>query len=206
MNKGVDTSDMIDVTTLPVAVDVQTAATLMENGSRVTLLDVRTPAEFESVHIPGSYNVPLDRLSEHRDELRSALTDPVILVCRSGMRARQAEQALAAAGLSRLHVLDGGLSAWESAGKPVKRGQQKWSLERQVRGVAGALVLAGAVGGLTVWPPLTLLAAAVGGGLTFSAITDTCGMAILLSKLPYNRGATCDIRDVVTRLEVGDAQ
>lgn len=197
---------MIDVTTLPVAVDVQTAATLMENGSRVTLLDVRTPAEFESVHIPGSYNVPLDRLSEHRDELRSALKDPVILVCRSGMRARQAEQALAAAGLSRLHVLDGGLSAWESAGKPVKRGQQKWSLERQVRGVAGALVLAGAVGGLTVWPPLTLLAAAVGGGLTFSAITDTCGMAILLSKLPYNRGATCDIRDVVTRLEVGDAQ
>lgn len=206
MNKGVDTSDMIDVTTLPVAVDVQTAATLMENGSRVTLLDVRSPAEFESVHIPGSYNVPLDRLSEHRDELRSALKDPVILVCRSGMRARQAEQALAAAGLSRLHVLDGGLSAWESAGKPVKRGQQKWSLERQVRGVAGALVLAGAVGGLTVWPPLTLLAAAVGGGLTFSAITDTCGMAILLSKLPYNRGATCDIRDVVTRLEVGDAQ
>lgn len=195
------------MTTLPATIDVETASRLLAENARVRLLDVRTPAEFESVHIPGSYNVPLDRLSEYREELRSALVDPVILVCRSGMRARQAQQLLSAAGLAHIHILDGGLSAWESAGKPVTRGKrQKWSIERQVRGIAGTLVFAGAVGGLTLWPPLILLAAAVGGALTFSAITDTCGLAILLSKLPYNQGATCDIRDVIARLDPEQAQ
>lgn len=197
--------DTTDVMTLPATIDVETVASLRENGSRVKVIDVRTPAEFESVHIPGSYNVPLDQLSEHREEIRSALQEPVILVCKSGMRARQADELLRAADLTHVHVLDGGLAAWEAAGKPVRRGRQKWSLERQVRGVAGALVAIGAVGGLTVWPPLTLLAAAVGGGLAFSAITDTCGMAMLLAKLPYNRGAACDIRDVVARLAVEEA-
>lgn len=182
---------------LPNVLDVDTLRDLITRQVPVTILDVRTPAEFEAAHIPGSYNVPLDQLPEHASDLGSALAGPTILVCRSGTRARQAEQALRQAELPRLHVLDGGLTAWEVRGLPINRGRQRWSLERQVRGLAGTLVLAGVVGGWLVWPPLTLLAAAVGGGLAFSALTDTCGMALLLAKLPYNRDATCEVSTVL---------
>ena len=186
--------------TLPPVVDVETTATLLAGQVPIKIIDVRTPAEFESAHIPGSYNVPLDLLPEHRAELRDTLRSPALLVCRSGQRARQADRVLREANLTQVHILDGGLAAWEGAGKPLLRGKQRWGLERQVRGVAGVLVLLGAPGGALAWRPLTFLAAAIGGGLAFSAATDTCGMALALSKLPYNRAASCDVREVVTRL------
>jgi rhodanese-related sulfurtransferase len=197
---------MNDPLSLPNALDAEAVAALLARAAPLTILDVRTPAEFASVHIPSSYNVPLDLLPEHASTISSVVGEPVVLVCRSGARARQAEQALRSANLPRLHVLDGGLSAWEAAGLPVNRGRQRWSLERQVRGVAGTLVLVGALGGLLVSPPLGLLAVGVGAGLAFSAITDTCGMALLLGKLPYNRGAGCDVgavlRDVASRRQL----
>lgn len=191
---------MTPSTILPPVVDIETVALLLDRDAPVKLIDVRTPAEFASAHIPGSYNVPLDLLPEHRAELRDTLRAPAILVCRSGQRARQAERVLREADLTQLHVLDGGIAAWERADKPLRRGRQRWGLERQVRGVAGTLVLAGALGGALAWRPLTYLAAAIGGGLAFSAATDSCGMALALSKLPYNRAASCDVREVVARL------
>lgn len=192
-------------TFLPVVIDADTVAARLSTHADLTLIDVRTPAEFEAVHIPGSYNIPLDLLAEHRDELRRLNDRPVVLICRSGQRARQAEALLRAAHLPQVHILEGGISAWEQAGKPVRRGRQRWSLERQVRGVAGALVLLGTLGGLLVWKPLTLVALAIGAGLTYSALTDSCGLALLLSKLPYNRGATCDVREVVRQLSDASA-
>lgn len=191
---------MNDMQSLPGVVDVETVARLVHQQAPIKIIDVRTPAEWESAHIPGSYNVPLDMLPEHRAELRDILRSPAILVCRSGARARQAEQVLLEADLPQVHVLDGGISAWEAAGKPVNRGRRRWGLERQVRGLAGTLVVMGALGGAFVWQPLTYVSAFVGGGLAYSALTDTCGMAMVLSKLPYNRAATCDMRDVVRRL------
>lgn len=186
---------------VPVVVSPAQLVELLNQRSDVTVLDVRTPAEFESAHIPGSYNVPLDLLPEHTAELSAAVGGPVVLVCRSGTRARQAEQALRASpgDFPRLHILEGGLGAWESAGYPVNRGRQRWSLERQVRGVAGALVLAAAAGSF-VWQPLGIVTAGIGGGLLFSAITDTCAMGRCLAKLPYNRTASCDIDRVLRDL------
>lgn len=166
-------------------------------GPRV--LDVRTPAEFEAAHIPGAYNVPLDTLREHREDLLAHLDEEVVLVCRSGQRAAQAEQALAVAGLPNLRVLDGGMLAWEAVGAPVRRGRARWDLERQVRLVAGAVVLLAVLGSLVV-PGLQWVAAAVGLGLTLAALTNTCAMGMLLARLPYNRGAGCDIDAVVAQL------
>jgi rhodanese-related sulfurtransferase len=185
---------------IPSVVDANFIDEVMQQRPDVRLIDVRTPSEFESMHIPGSYNVPLDLLPEHRHELTAALSAPAVLVCRSGARARQAAQLLQQSNLTQLHILEGGLVAWQAAGKPVQRGQQRWSLERQVRGLAGTLVLAGALGSVFVAPPLLAVSAVVGAGLAFSAVTDTCGMAMVLAKLPYNRGATCDMREVVSRL------
>jgi rhodanese-related sulfurtransferase len=191
---------MPDERLLPNVLDIDTLSDLVARQVPITILDVRTPAEYEAAHIPGSYNVPLDQLPEHARALGSAIGEPAILVCRSGARARQAEQVLRAVELPRLHVLDGGLAAWQARGLPITHGRQRWSLERQVRGVAGTLVLAGVIGGWIVWPPLALLAAAVGGGLAVSALTDTCGMGLLLARLPYNRQASCDVRAVLNEL------
>jgi rhodanese-related sulfurtransferase len=170
-----------------------------QEGGGVHVLDVRTPGEFETAHIPGSYNLPLDQLREHGQAL-SASPTPLVLVCRTGSRAREAQVLLHSAGREGIDVLDGGVAAWEQAGLPVVRGRARWSMERQVRGVAGGLVLASALGGLFVHRPLGVLAAAVGGGLIYSAITDTCGMAALLGRLPYNRGASCDVRQTLAAL------
>jgi len=180
------------------------AALLIERpGTR--LLDVRTPGEYEAVHIRGAYNVPLDTLSEHAPNIRAQVSEPVVLVCQSGTRARRAEAALQAAGMPQLHVLDGGINGWVAAGQPVERGEQRLSLERQVRIAAGALAATGGVLALVANPLFALLPAFVGSGLVFAGVTDTCGMAMLLSKLPYNRPATCDVDAMVRALTDGTA-
>lgn len=183
----------------PPALAASDLGDLVQDGG-VTIVDIRTPAEFEAAHIPGSHNVPLGLLPEHARELGAA-AGPVVLVCSSGVRARRAEETLRVAGLPRLHVLDGGLAAWEAAGLPVDRGRSRWSMERQARGIAGALVLSGALGGLFFWRPLGGLAAGIGGGLLVSALTDSCTMARFLAALPYNQhGATADVADLVRAL------
>ena len=183
------------------SVDVATLRAQLTGDADVRVLDVRTPAEFESVHIPGSYNVPLDLLREHRSELARHLDDDVVLVCRSGARATQAEQALAATGaMSGMKVLAGGMNGWEADGAPVNRGRQTWELERQVRLVAGSIVAASVLGS-TVAPRLKWVAAAIGSGLTFAAVSNSCAMGMALSKMPWNRGAgDVDITDVLGSL------
>jgi rhodanese-related sulfurtransferase len=177
--------------------DVRQVRDSIAGDNDVPLLDVRSPAEFETVHIPGSVNIPLDQLDEHL----TALADrgrPLVLVCRSGARATQAQAKLAGVGCVNAAVLDGGVVAWEQAGAPVTRGAQKWDLERQVRLVAGGLVLAFVLASIVV-PPLRFVAGAVGAGLVFAALTNTCAMGNLLSKLPYNRGASCDVSRSMAR-------
>jgi rhodanese-related sulfurtransferase len=169
------------------------------------LLDVRTPGEFEAEHIAGAYNVPLDTLGEHGAEIRATVAEPVVLVCRSGQRARKAEEALKAAGMSQLHVLDGGMAAWTAAGQPVRRGAPRMSLERQVRIAAGALAATGGVLALFVNPLFAALPAFVGSGLVFAGVTDTCMMGMLLARLPYNRTASCDVQTMVRALRTGAA-
>lgn len=158
---------------------------------RTRLIDVRSPGEFAALHIPGSYNVPLELLREHDAELHAEHDDPIVLVCRSGMRADQARDLLAGAGLANLGVLDTGLTGWQHAGAPVNRGRGTWAMDRQVRLAAGALVTAGVAGGL-VAPWLTWVAGAVGAGLVVSALTDTCAMSRVLALLPVNRTPACD--------------
>lgn len=165
----------------------------------VRILDVRTTGEFESVHIPGSFNVPLDQLAEHIDRV-AALDHPAVLVCLSGNRAAQAQAKLDAAGKRNLRVLDGGIGAWQSAGGEVARGPERWTLERQVRGVAGSIILASIIASLRT-PGLRLVAGGVGAGLAFSAVTNTCAMGSLLATLPYNRGPACVLDEVLADIE-----
>ncbi|GAA2372684.1 rhodanese-like domain-containing protein [Dactylosporangium salmoneum] len=184
---------------MPGTLPVDDLRHLMESGGTPRLIDVRTPGEFETAHIPSSCNIPLDLLREHGNELRAHLDEEVVLVCRSGQRASQADQVLAAAGLPNLRVLDGGTSAWQAAGGPVCRGRVRWDLERQVRLVAGSIVLVAVVLSV-VAPPVKWIAGLIGAGLTIAALSGTCAMGMLLAKLPYNRGPRTDLDSVIASL------
>jgi rhodanese-related sulfurtransferase len=183
----------------PAIIDAAALREQIATGRGPRLLDVRTPAEFETAHIPGAYNVPLDLLREHRAELRTHLDEHIVLVCQSGARAGQAGQSLAQAGLPNVKVLDGGMVAWQRIHGSVNRGRPRWSLERQIRLVAGGLVALSVLGSLLV-PGLQWIAALVGAGLAVAALTNTCAMGMLLAKLPYNRGAGCDLDTILGQL------
>ncbi|MEM1059720.1 MAG: rhodanese-like domain-containing protein [Verrucomicrobiota bacterium] len=153
------------------------------------LIDVRTPAEYREVHAEGAHLVPLDRLDPVAlaGEHRPGPDRPLLLLCQSGQRAAQAAERLARAGIPEVRVVEGGTLGWVGAGLPVVRGRATMSLERQVRIAAGALVFAGTALGMTVDPWWLLLPGFVGAGLVFAGITDTCGMGMLLAKMPWNR-------------------
>jgi rhodanese-related sulfurtransferase len=164
------------------------------------VLDVRSPGEFETSHIDGAVNIPVDRLDPHLREIVARSGGTMLLVCQSGGRAEQAATKLSREGRSDLVLLDGGMNAWQQAGAPVRRGDvQRWALERQVRLVAGGIVFASVLASLWV-PGLQWVAGAIGLGLFVAAVTNTCLMGMMLSKLPYNRGPACDIDEALTRL------
>ncbi len=186
------------MSTLPLTdtVTVQDVRRLMTEDPLIRVIDVRTGGEFETMHIPGSFNIPLDTLDEHARDLAD-LEHPIVLVCQSGARASKAHGALTGHGKDRLHLLEGGIAAWDAAGADVVHGtSDKWAMDRQVRLAAGAIALTSVLASI-VFPKAKWLAGGVAAGLVYSAATNTCAMASMLGKLPYNRSDSCDIDDVL---------
>jgi rhodanese-related sulfurtransferase len=162
---------------------------LRRQGHAVELIDVRTPAEYREIHAEAARLVPLDALDPDaimraRDGSKD---DPLYTICRSGGRGWQAAAKFHAAGYTNVVNVEGGTLAWERAGLPVVRGKKTMSLERQVRIAAGSLVVLGTILGAFVHTGFLSLAAFVGAGLIFAGITDTCGMGMLLARMPWNR-------------------
>lgn len=184
--------------TPPVTLTAAQLADRLDAGA-TSVLDVRTPGECGAAAIPGSHHLPLDQLDAHLDELAGNLTGALTLVCRTGQRPTQAYCKLAAAGAGELTVLDGGLRAWQAAGEPVRTGSGRWEPERQVRLVAGTVMLAGVLASYR-WPRARLLSGAVGGGLTYAAVSNTCAMSTVLLKLPYNKLGHRDAQRAVAAL------
>ncbi|GAB3673870.1 hypothetical protein GCM10027597_10080 [Saccharopolyspora tripterygii] len=141
-------------------------------------------------------------LREHREELTAQHGDPGVLVCASGGRAEQARTLLESAGLDRLSVLRGGITGWEQQGGELNHGRGTWAMERQVRLVAGLLVLTGVVAS-TAYEPLKWVAGFVGAGLTFAAVSNTCAMSRVLGLLPHNRTPRTDGRALLEALTGG---
>ncbi|MBL7645632.1 MAG: rhodanese-like domain-containing protein [Candidatus Hydrogenedentes bacterium] len=157
-------------------------------GEALVLIDVRTPAEFGEVHVPFAVNVPLDRITP--ESVREAANGaPVYVICRSGQRAKNACEQLARSGVDNLTLVEGGTQGWVDAGLEAVRGKKAISLERQVRIAAGALVVLGSALAWFVHPAWLALPAFVGTGLVFAGVTDTCGMAMILARMPWNRGS-----------------
>lgn len=165
---------------------------LHSSSEQLTVIDVRSPGEYAGGHIPGAHNVPLDQLQRALPALRAAADRGALaVVCASGARSQSACDQLAAAGIRAATVV-GGTSAWAQSGKPLNRpegGRAVWAMDRQVRMVAGSLVIAGLLVDLAL-PGARWFSAAIGGGLVFSALSNTCAMGNLLGRLPYNRPRT----------------
>ena len=163
-------------------ITVEELAAALGGQAPPVVVDVRLPAEYRAVHFEPSRLVPLDEIARRRDELPR--DRELVLVCRTGSRARLAAAEL---GGFRTRILEGGLVAWQEAGHPVVEGKAHMSLERQVRIAAGALACVGGGLAMAVSPWFGLLPAFVGAGLVYAGMTDRCGMAMLLGRLPYNR-------------------
>ena len=150
------------------------------------LIDVREYFEFAEGHIEGSELVPLGTLDKASEGWsRSA---PLTLVCRSGQRAEAARRTLAGKGFTLVKVLDGGVQAWKNNGKPLTLAKNKpWSMERQVRVTAGALVLTFFGLGLVTSRKFFIGAAVVGAGLVYAGASNTCMMGSVLGRMPWNR-------------------
>lgn len=169
-------------------IDPESAHRILASEAPGQLVDVREAGEVETIRIEGALNLPLSRLQELAGRLDPKV--PVYLLCRSGSRAASAAARLKSLGHRDVFVISGGLNAWMSSGKPVVHGERKvWSLERQVRFVAGLMVLAGVALGAAVDRRWLFLSGFVGAGLMFSAVTDICTMALLLAKMPWNKGS-----------------
>ena len=159
---------------------------MLNTGGECQVIDVREFSEFDSERIAEARVAPLSNFERHADEIDHA--KPVYLMCRSGNRAKQAAERLTRKGFTDVHVVEGGMLAWAEAGLPVVKGESKvWSLERQVRFAAGLMVLLGAILSWAAHPYFIALSAFVGAGLVFAAVTDTCGMAMILARMPWNR-------------------
>ena len=170
----------------------QQLAELLASNKPFKLIDVRTPAEFGEVHVTSARNLPLDRLDPAAVAAEAGSEGPIYFICKSGGRSGKACEKLIASGFSDVISVDGGTTACEAAGLPVVRGRKAMSLERQVRIAAGAIVFGGVM--LAAFADNDMLekiglgiAGFVGAGLVFAGITDTCGMAMLIARMPWNQ-------------------
>jgi len=150
----------------------------LESGG-CEVLDVREYPEYAEAHLPGSRLVPLGELREQPERGGSG---DLLILCRSGRRAREAAEILEGRGGARPVVIEGGIDAWKQAGYAVRQERGPISLERQVRIAAGSLVLAG-----LLIPGALPLSYFVGAGLVFAGVTNSCAMGLLLARLPWNR-------------------
>lgn len=169
------------------SITVQELGELLTNGQTIDLIDVRTPAEFQEIHVSIAKNLPLDQLSAANLAAGRDPNQPLYVICRSGARGSQACVKLLKAGIENVVNVEGGTMAWDKAGLPVVRGKATLSLDRQVRIAAGFLAFCGAVLALTVDPRWALLSGCVGAGLMHAGITNSCMMGMMLAKMPWNQ-------------------
>jgi len=158
------------------------------NGGEVVLIDVREPSEHAAERIPHARPGPLSAFAA--DELPESNGKRLVLYCKSGNRSRKAAQALFAAGHREVYHLDGGLMAWERLGHAVATDPTApIDVVRQVQMIAGACILSGVALGAALSPWFLALSSAMGAGLLYAGLTNTCGLATLLARMPWNRSA-----------------
>lgn len=159
---------------------------LVESGRKENIVDVSSCVEYKESHALGARNLPMN--SQELDDLlsrRSGNTrDPIYVVCRGGVRGAKV---CAAYPEANLVCVEGGTRNWEACALPVVRDTRVFSIERQVRTIAGLMIATGCLLAVSVHPFFLGVPAFVGSGLAIAGLTNTCMMGSLLSKLPWNQ-------------------
>jgi rhodanese-related sulfurtransferase len=159
---------------------------------KLYIIDLRSHAEVEHEYLEGCSHFPVQTLDTDAlhillDQRGHQPDQPIYLLCANGPRATLAADKLKHKSTSELVIISGGLNALKALGVSLISGaSQTISLERQVRIAAGSLVVIGVLLGLVISPWFYSLSGFVGAGLVFAGVTDTCGMGILLARMPWN--------------------
>lgn len=158
-------------------------------GQSCDLIDVRTPLEYRDTHVEFAKNVPLDQLDPESimRARNGSAGEPLYVICQMGGRGKQACDAFQKKGFTNVFNVEGGTKACEQTDLPIVHGKKAISIERQVRIVAGSIVLIGVILGFAVHPYFFGLSGFIGAGLLFAGISDTCGMGMMLAKMPWNK-------------------
>ncbi len=159
---------------------------IIDKGNEVFLCDVRTKIEFQSRHLLHAQHIPLDDIESKESEGVFSKDKLIIFICKSGARSEKAMSLLKAAGYENVDHVEGGTDLCHKEGMEVSESKRIISLERQIRIVAGLLVLIGVILSITVNQALIGLSGFVGAGLVFAGVTNICGMELLLAKAPWN--------------------
>jgi rhodanese-related sulfurtransferase len=162
---------------------------LRRQGRVAERIDVRTSVEYREVHAEPARLVSLDELDPGAViSARDGTTgEPLDTICRSGSRGRSAAERFQTAGFTNMVNVEGGMLTWKRAGLPLVLGKKIISLERQVRMAAGSLVVLGRAVRAFVHPGFLAVSGFDGAGLVLAGVTDTCGKAMILARMPWNR-------------------
>ena len=167
---------------------------ILAAGAPVDLIDVRTPAEYASAHVPGASLHQLDGLDcgavlASRKAVSHA---PIYILCHAGTRAMKAAAKFAEAGFSDAVVVEGGTQAWVDAGFPVEKSAKAViPLDRQLQLTVGALVITGVLLSHFGNPHWIWLSGFVGAGLMLAGATGFCPMRSLIALMPWNQKGKC---------------
>jgi rhodanese-related sulfurtransferase len=161
---------------------------ILGTGNHHELLDVRTPPEYVGAHVPGARSIPLNELKVEAFLAQHKPGRPIYVLCQAGARASRAIEQFERAGCDDCVLVEGGTQAWIDAGLPAHRGASSvLPLLRQVQIVVGSLAAVGSILALAVNPWFAILPLFLGCGLLFAGISGTCGMALSLARMPWNR-------------------
>jgi rhodanese-related sulfurtransferase len=170
------------------SITIEEAKKKFELGCPV--IDVRTPAEYRGGHVVRAVNIPLNEIDPQK--IKSLFDhQEVLIICQAGTRGENACTKLESLGFTSALNISGGTSAWIQSGLPIEKDEMSCgviSIDRQVRIAAGSLVLAGIIlHAVTSQSGWLMLSGFVGAGLVFAGMTNTCGMALILAKMPWNK-------------------
>lgn len=169
---------------------------LLKDDLEATIVDVRSPAEYQAGHIPGARLLPVDELNAGKlagivDDAELSAENPLYLTCHTGTRAETAALLLREAGVEHLSLVEGGTEAWQKAGLPINKCGNALSLDRQVQIAVGSLLILKVLFGFTVHELFFVAGAAIGAGLITAGVTRWCGMAQVMARMPWNRRRDC---------------
>ncbi|MGC2048473.1 MAG: rhodanese-like domain-containing protein [Gallionella sp.] len=96
------------------------AALQLINHKNAMVLDVREEAEYKAGHVLNSKLVPLGKLNARIGELEKYRDQSIVVVCRNGIRSAKACATLGKHGFTQVHILGGGVNAWQKAKLPLE--------------------------------------------------------------------------------------